>query len=473
MEDTEQVDPRDREIEALRRENAELKARVGQLERELADLKRKLDEALRAQKRQAAPFSKGPPKENPKPRGRKPGEDYGAKAHRAKPQDVDEVIQVPLPERCECGGEVEYEHTEAQFQEEIPRKPIRRRFDVDFGRCGRCRKPFHGRHELQTSEAVGAAAAQLGPDAKAMTSLMKNELGLSYGKISTAFQRFFGIRVTPGGLAQIVGTVADRLQAAYRGIATVVRRSRTVYPDETGWKVAGDLQWLWTFVGRTATLFVIRDSRGFDVVEEVLGADWSGRAVHDGWAPYDKLTQAEHQQCLQHYIRRGKGLLEAATRGAVRFPRAMLEILDRAFVIRDRRDAGAYSPHGLSVATGRLEAQLEGLLGWKLSNAPNIKLRNHLANHQDEMFLFLKRPGLEATSWPADHAIRGSVANRKVFGGNRDPRGARAQECLTSVLATAVQRGVEIFPYLSRVVRAARDQRDLLACRLLRLPAPS
>jgi hypothetical protein len=30
---------------------------------------------------------------------------------------------------------------------------------------------------LQTSDAVGTAAVQLGPDAKAMTSLMKNELG--------------------------------------------------------------------------------------------------------------------------------------------------------------------------------------------------------------------------------------------------------------------------------------------------------
>ena len=51
---------------ALRKELDELRAQV-------ADLTRKLNEALRAGKRQAAPFRKGPPKFQPKPPGRKPG----------------------------------------------------------------------------------------------------------------------------------------------------------------------------------------------------------------------------------------------------------------------------------------------------------------------------------------------------------------------------------------------------------------
>lgn len=466
------ADPRDEEIERLRRENEGLKRHVAELEGRIAELEKKLEEALRGQKRQTAPFSKGPPKEHPKPRGRKPGEDYGTPARREAPQQVDEVLHAPLLGQCGCGGEIVYDRTESQYQEEIPRKPIHRRIDIDFGHCDRCGKPAHGRHPLQTSDAVGAAAAQLGPDAKAMTSLMKNELGLSYGKIRTAFERFFGISISRGGAAQIVGTVSERVQAAYSSIAVVVRRSRTVYPDETGWKVGGLLQWMWTFVCRTATLFVIRDSRGFDVVEEVLGAKWSGTAVHDGWAPYDRLEEADHQQCVQHPIRRCKRLLEFATRGAVRYPRAVLHFLQQAFAVRDRRDAGEYSPHGLKVVIGQFEARLEGLLDWRLSNPANAKLRNHLARHQDEWLLFLKRPWIEGTSWPVDQAMRGALANRKVFGGNRDDRGALAQERLSSVLATAVQRGVEIFQYLTRVLCAPADFRDRLACRLLQLPAP-
>jgi transposase len=467
------TDPRDQEIERLRAENERLRQRIAELEARIADLEKKLEEALRSQKRQTAPFSKGPPKENPKPRGRKPGEDYGTHARREASREIDEVLQAPLPERCDCGGRFVLDHTEPQFQEEIPRQPIRRRIDIEFGHCDRCGKRAHGRHRLQTSEAVGAAAVQLGPDAKAMTSLMKNELGLSCGKISTAFQRFFGISISRGGVAQIVGTVSERVKAAYQGIGVVVRRCRTVYPDETGWKVAGDLQWMWTFVCRTATLFAIRDSRGFDVIEEVLGANWSGDAIHDGWAPYDRLEEADHQQCVQHPIRRCQRLLEVATRGAVRYPRAVLELFQDAFAVRDRRDAGEYSAHGLKVTIGRLEARLERLLEWRLTNPANVKLRNHLANHEDEWLPFLRRRWIEGTSWPVDQEMRGALANRKVFGGNRDPRGARAQERLSSIIATAVKRGVEIFGYLARVLCAPFQKRDRLACELLGLPPPA
>lgn len=479
----ETIDPRDKELERLRAENARLRGqvdhipklegRIAELERRLAEVLRKLEEAQRAQKRQAAPFSKGPPKPDPKPRGRKPGNDYGIKAHRPPPEKVDEIIPVPLPPRCACGGHVEFDQTVEQFQVEIPKKPIHRRFDIDVGHCIDCGRRVQGRHPLQTSDALGAAASQLGSDAQAMTALLKDQVGVSYGDIETIFKDFFGISLTRGGAAHVVLRVAQSVKAAYRGIMIVVRRSRVVYPDETGWKVSGLLQWMWVFVTRTATLFAIRNSRGHDVPEEILGANWSGDMTHDGWSPYDFFKKSNHQQCLGHIERRCERILQVATRGAVRFPRAVLDLTQDAFRLRDRRDAAEVSPHGLSVALGRLEARLERLLGWNLTHPANLKMANFLAKHWSELFFFLRRPGLEGTSWPADQAIRPAVANRKVFGGNRDPSGARAQEIIASIAGTCVKRAVEAFEYLSRVLRAPKDHRDRLACRLLRLPAPT
>lgn len=473
MADGEKADPRDRELEELRRENGQLKTRVAELERQVKEILGKLDEALRAKRRQAAPFSKGDPKADPKRRGRKPGPDYGLKAHRPIPNHVDEVIPVPLPDHCECGGDTVLDQTLPQYQEEIPKEPIIRRFDIAVGHCRNCGRHVQGRHPLQTSDALGAAAAQLGPNAQTMIALLKDKVGVSYGDVGTLLNDFFGLSLTRGGAAQIVLRVADRVKAAYRGIEIVVRRSRVVYPDETGWKVGGWLQWMWVFVARTATLFKIRDSRGHDVPEEVLGADWSGDMVHDGWMPYDFFEKADHQQCLAHIQRRCRSILEWATRGAVRFPRAVLKLLGDAFGLRNRRDAGEVSRHGVAVAVGRLESRLQDLLSWHLSNPTNARLARHLGRHRDELFVFLEKPWLEATSWPADQAIRPAVANRKVFGGNRDPRGARAQEIVASIAATCTQREVSVFEFLSRVLRATVARRDALACRLLGVPHPA
>jgi len=466
MGETPAVDPRDQRI-------ADLEARVRDLEEKLEKALKALDEALRASKRQAAPFSKGKPKANPKPRGRKAGDEYGVKLHREPPRKIGEVVQALLPSRCDCGSVIDESDVLTQYQEEIPREPIRRRIDIHVGVCRGCGKHHQGRHPYQTSDAVGAAAAQVGPQAQTAIATIREETGMSCGRIAQICQRIWGLKVSRGGVAQIVSRVGRRLDAPYRGILATLRRSRTVYPDETGWKVGGWLQWLWDFVCRTATAYVIRDSRGHDVVEEVLGLDWSGVAVHDGWAPYDYLKKATHQQCLAHFQRRCRLLLETATRGAVRFPRAVQGFLRAAFGVRDRRDARAYAPNGLAIAVGQLQSRLKRLLDGKLTHVANRKLANHLRTHQDDLLVFLSKPWVEATSWPADQAIRGAVASRKVFGGNRDESGARALERILSVVATCAKRGVDAFGYIARVLTASDRHRDRLACRLLRLPAPS
>ena len=114
----------------------ELQERVqsleNQLERALAEIERlrkELEEALRRQKRQAAPFSRNKRKKKPKRPGRKPGAEYGMQAARPIPDHIDEEIAVPLPKRCECGGKAIYDKTLSQYQEDIVRKTTVRRFE--------------------------------------------------------------------------------------------------------------------------------------------------------------------------------------------------------------------------------------------------------------------------------------------------------------------------------------------------------
>ena len=450
-----------------------LERRIAELEERVAQLERLLDNAMRAQKRQAAPFSKAGPKQNPRKPGRKPGNNYGPKAHRLVPeQEPDEIINVPLPQQCpECGGQPQEDHIDQQFQVEIPRRPIVRRFDIHVGRCRRCGRRLQPRHPLQTSDATGAAASQLGPDLQGLIAMMKDKYGLSYGDIQGLLGEAFEISVSRGGAAHVVLRVAERNKPIYETIQQIVRRSDVVYPDETGWKIAGRLQWMWVFVTQPATFCVIRPSRGHEVPQEVLGADYDGRMIHDGWSPYDFFEEATHQQCLSHLLRRAQGLLERATRGAVRFPRKVKEFLRDALALRDRRDNGVISPHGLAVARGRLDKRLDRLLRWNLSHDGNRKFQNHLARHSDEILTFLYEPDIEATNWPAEQAIRPAVVNRKVFGGNRTASGGRAQEILGSVFATLTQRGSDTLSFLSNIIRSPADQRPCLIHQLL--PAPS
>src|SRR5215475_8146118 len=307
-----------------------LQRRLRDLQAENERLRLQLHEATRARKRQAAPFAKGPPTDQPKKPGRKPGQDYGTKAHRQppSPEQINEVHEALLPDRCpDCGGLLDQTHIAQQYQVEIPRKPIHRQFNIHVGQCQQCHRRVQGRHPLQTSDALGAAAAQLGPDAQAAVVELNKQGGLSHGKVVHCLESLFGIPLSRGGSVHTVLRAASRCEPVYEGIRQSVGESEWVVPDETGWRVGGHAAWLHALVGPEATAYVIDPTRSGAVAEAILGLDYDGTMIHDGWSPYDQFKDARHQQCLQHLLRRCDEMAAAATCGSVCFPRRVAELL--------------------------------------------------------------------------------------------------------------------------------------------------
>jgi transposase len=433
-----------------------LQRRLDDLQAENERLRRQLDEATRAGKRQAAPFAKGQPTGQPKKPGRKPGKDYGTKAHRLPPtpDQINEVHEAPLPDRCpDCAGPLDETHIAQQFQVEIPRKPTHRQFNIHVGQCRRCHRRVQGRHPLQTSDALGAAASQLGPDAQAAIVELNKQGGLSHGKVVRCLDSLFGIDLSRGGSVHTVLRAAARCAPVYESIRQAVGQSPWVVPDETGWRVGGRPAWLHTLVGPEATAYDIDPTRSGAVAEAILGLDYDGIMIHDGWSPYDQFANAWHQQCLNHLLRRADEMAAAGTRGAVRFPRRVAELLRAGLDLRDRHVAGEISRHGLAVARGRLENQLSDLIFPAKANAANERLAQHLWAHRDDLFTFLHQPGLDATNWRAELAIRFGVILRKVWGGSRTWAGARAQSVLMSVWRTCWQQGRSALGFLSQLLR--------------------
>ena len=191
---------------------------------------------------------------------------------------VDERYDAPLPAHCpDCGGPVVQTGVVHQYQEELPVTRVAvRQFDVYVGRCDRCGHRVQGRPRLQTSDAIGAAAAQLGPQVIAPLVVLNTQLGLSVGKIVTLLRQRYGLTVTRSGLVHAVHRAARQARPTYDALCAQVRGSPMVSPDETGWKVGGHLQWLWAFATSDTTVYRIQAGRGFAEAAAVLGADLTG-----------------------------------------------------------------------------------------------------------------------------------------------------------------------------------------------------
>jgi transposase len=445
------------QLEQLRQENERLRLDNERLRRELAQARAELDQARRQSKRQAAPFSKGPPKPQPKKPGRKPGAAHGKHGHRPAPppETVDEVLDAPLPDACpHCGGSVQEVEVATQYQTEIPRRPLIRQFNVHAGRCRGCGQRVQGRHPLQTSDALGAAASQIGPDAQAAVATLNKTFGLSHGKVSAALRTLFGIRLTRGASVGIVLRAAHRLGPAHQEIREEIKASARLTPDETGWRVEGKPAWLHAWVAERATCYDIDRRRSAGVLERLIGIDWAGRMTHDGFSSYDRFTKATHQQCLGHVLRRVRELAAKATRGAVHYPRQLITLFTEAIHLRNRHLKGEVSAGALKETRERYEQRLEELAYPRRAVKEYDVLSDHLWNHLGEWFTFLSHPEVEPTNWEGEQAIRPAVVNRKVWGGNRTWVGACAQGVLMSVLETCKRAGRPTLDFVSQTLRA-------------------
>jgi len=449
--------------EELLQENAELRRQVAEQEHRIASLTRKVDELTkfveelrRRGKRQAAPFSKGAPNADPKPPGRKAGDRYGQQATRARPEQVDETVEVACPLYCEhCQGRVVLKGKAHQYQVDLPEiRPWTTEFILHHGKCSQCDREVVGRHPRQTSQAFRVGNVQLGPGVLGFAAWLNKVGGLSYGKTATLLKELAGFQVSRSALCRALLRMSKKLEPLYEELKAKIQSSPVVYPDETGWREGGYSVWLWVFTNRSETVYSIQPGRGYAEASEILGEDYSGVLVADGWAPYQKFEKATHQTCLAHLLRRCDEMLEQAKGGAARFPLAVKEILQSALGVRDQRDAGKISGEALEKAKEELESQMDRRLSGQFTHPGNRRLAQHLIRHQDQLFLFLERADVEATNWPSEQGIRPAVINRKTSGGNRTAEGSQAQAVLMSILRTLQQHQLGALDALPRLLRS-------------------
>ena len=437
------IDQRDRRIETLKQE----------IER----LRRENEKLQQAAKRQAAPFSRGAPKRNPKRRGRKAGKRYGRRARRPLPRRVDRVIEVPAPLFCpDCQKPTKLDHRETQWQTDIPPvEPLTTEFRIDVARCVKCGRTVRNRHPEQISDATGAAGVQLGPWLIAWATTLNKECGVSYERISRLLRAMFGLYVNRSSLNRAVLRLAAIVRPLSEKIGRRVRDAPMLSPDETGWKVGGERAWLHVAATREDSYYMITRGRGTREATALIGINYSGRIVRDGHPSYRVFTKAKSQTCLAHLLRRIDGLLDTGQAPhAERWLRCMKRVLKRSVSISQRRDAAEIGPHGLMVAIGKVEADVNRLLKDAPRGEEVQRFARHLRRERSALFTFLYHDATPATNFLAEQALRPAVVNRKMSAGNNTPRGALAQATLMTVLHSARKRSADT---MSLVIGALRN----------------
>lgn len=266
-------------------------------------MREQLEQAQRQAARQAAPFRREPRQKIPADPKKRPGRKAGHPgSYRAVPEHIDQTVEVPLEQCPHCGGPVTDCQRWEQIIEESP--PVRPQVTKVIRYQGRCAHggPVRTTHPLQRSYGRGAAKVQLGPRAQALAASLNKGHGLTLWKSCQVLKDLCGLQITPGGFAQALARVADRVQGRYEQLIEQLHGSAAVHADETSWWVGGPKWWLWVFTTPPVTVYRVAQSRGSDAVRDILGEGFGGMLVSDCLSSYDPPAYAKHK-CVSHHRR--------------------------------------------------------------------------------------------------------------------------------------------------------------------------
>lgn len=406
----------------------------------------RLEQLQRQTHRQAAPFRRAEAERNVHP-GR-PGRKAGhAASFRPRPAAIDQEIHVPLESCPHCGGAVCQKRSLVQYIEELPVVRARvTQLTTEEGWCAHCQQEVYSTHPLQTGRAGGAAAAQLGPRALALASDLNKAKGLSMRKTVAILGEHFGLKITPGGLAQLVQRVGRKLQSQYDQLAVELRQSAVVHADETSWWVGGPGWWLWVFATSKITLYIVIQSRAAAVALGVLGEAFAGVLVSDCLAIYDDLNPLQ-QKCYSHHLKAVSEGLETLGAGGSDYLRQLQALLRTALWLKALQGPAPNERFALCVNT--LKTRAHGLLDAPRTQALEEKVRMRLWKQRDHLFTFLERVEVPATNNLAERQLRPAVIARKISCGNKTEKGARAWAVLASLAATCRQAGRSVINDIS------------------------
>ena len=117
-------------------------------------------------------------------------------------------------------------------------------------------------------------------------------------------------KISLGALSSLEESTSRALEGVVSDVAQSVKRAGVVNMDETGWREDNGRAWLWTAVVEGMSLFHINPRRSGDVVDKMLGEDFSGKVGTDRYSAYKRIPVEQRALCYAHLKQNFQALVD-------------------------------------------------------------------------------------------------------------------------------------------------------------------
>ena len=262
---------------------------------------------------------------------------------------------------------------------------------------------------------------------------------------SRAWSRW-GLEMSSGTVHNILVDTGNNLTGPTADILRRIRKAYVLHADETSISLNGKKVWIWIFYNPETgdTYIVIRASRGSDVVREVLGKDWKGWLVCDGWTAYAGYRK---QRCWAHIITAIRHLTERNQECVE--AKEVLAALRKIFKIGCKAKGSIKERRRIRTL---LDKRVRRLIA-KYKDVPELKrFITRLSNARPNLFHFVTNKRIPPTNNPAERGLREVVVHRKVRGSIRAEGTMTWLGNLFSCISTWRERDMDVQEELAKYV---------------------
>lgn len=434
------------DVATLRAQVAALLARVAELEAEVLRLQRK---GYKPQANRQAPRKTKRQDRRTKRHRQHPGMFREPPKLDEIPPDQVQQHDVQL-EQCPCCGSKQLTATGA-FEDHVvvdlpapqPEYHRYRRHEFECQACGRKNK---GRGDLELP------GSHVGPRARLLNIYCRGHLGISLGKSCDLLAQWWGIPLSRAGALGHLAWGSQLFDPVVAGLLERLRQDTLIHADETGWRINGKNVWAWCFANPRIAVYLIKHSRGSQVLRDALGDSLPGVLVCDFYAAYNFLG-GKKQRCLVHLLRELHTLRDKVPAICVKkHLQPLSELFQEAIALGKQR--AQLAPEKYEQQCDAIYQRCTTLATAPSTNAHVLRIQKRLDKYSDEMFTFLELPHVPPDNTAAERDIRSVAAARADGGVNRTAWGAKAFAHAKSVIRTCQKQGRNFLQYGLEVIRA-------------------
>jgi transposase len=456
------------DLRVLVLEQQALLAVIPQLQASVTQLQEQVRELSERQNRHSGNSSKPPSSDPPwrqrppkPPSARKRGGQKGHPGHcrRLAPASAVDDVVVCTPDTCEHCGVHFPESTSRQrkfrrFQvvELPPIQPELTEYQVEGRRCRGCGRRTWGRLPTGVTRCVG-------PRVQAVAALLSGACRLPRRQTQALLMDLFGVQLSLGTLCALEADTAHALAAPYAELASEMPRVPVLGVDETSWKEAGTLHWIWTAVTKQFAFFHVDRHRSRAVFQALLpeAAGTGPVVISDRYSAYGHLPPERRSLCWAHLARDFRAAEERGGIDAV-VGRWVLEVFAKVLAPWHRYRAGELTREAFLPEIRARQQELQAPLHWGVEHGSRKTrvLCDALLEQWSSLWTWLEVEGGEPTNNQAERALRPAVLWRKSSFGHQSETGEQFVERMLTVVTTLRLQRRNVWQYLVETCVAAR-----------------